>query len=407
MNFNWYDDAVEGQDFISHNGEGLRVDPIPAYYGMDLRLNLANASATTENVKVDWSLRKIGGGGLTFSGESAFTIPAKTVLTGAAVHFYHPGFDGAAGEYGLEVEVYDTETFQTCDAFFLPLHFGDGLPLQAMRRTDTAGGTVAELKWNPLTGFEGTYQVFKKNASADSWTSLGMIAPPGLYEKDDPDSHETEDPAYAVAARKDRKLFITSDLRRFRKLQGNLAFNYFDPQSQQTGIGFFYLPTGETWRWAPAPDHGLILIGVTPSGVIAAFDNDNAGVSDRLLLRDNWVVGQALDATAPCGLSDLSDPDPGETGLTDASDLLSPGTAAVVQIQGITPGDLDGNGQVGLTDLIMALQSLAGMDVLDGVLQAAEVNADGLVGFEEALFTAQQVAGLRLAPPAGDSALSR
>jgi len=61
--------------------------------------------------------------------------------------------------------------------------------------------------------------------------------------------------------------------------------------------------------------------------------------------------------------------------------------------------DIDGNGGVDLTDLIIALKVLSGIDTTgeidpNYVLSAADVNGDGKIGIEELIFTLQWVAGL-------------
>jgi len=66
--------------------------------------------------------------------------------------------------------------------------------------------------------------------------------------------------------------------------------------------------------------------------------------------------------------------------------------AAFAQI----PGDIDGDGNVGLMDNVMALQILAGIDVLY-VAVDADVNGDGKIGMAEAIYILQMNLGVRRA----------
>ena len=58
-------------------------------------------------------------------------------------------------------------------------------------------------------------------------------------------------------------------------------------------------------------------------------------------------------------------------------------------------GDLDGNGQIGLADAILALQILAGIEPAVAVAKEGDVNGDGRIGLQEALYILQKAAGLR------------
>ena len=61
---------------------------------------------------------------------------------------------------------------------------------------------------------------------------------------------------------------------------------------------------------------------------------------------------------------------------------------------GGVPGDLNGDGSVDLTDIIIALKILDGVTV-SGLNLKADVNGDCRIGPEEAIFVLQKVAGLR------------
>jgi hypothetical protein len=335
--FNWYDGTTTEPAFLTHNGEGMRVNAIPNYYKMDLRLNLANASENTVNVKLEWRLSKTGGGGRTYSGEMETTLAPQSVKNGTSLKFFQDGFTDAVGDYDLYVEVYDLDSYKTSDDFYIQIAFDEGIKLRAERKTNQSGKTDVELTWDALGGFDGYYQAFKRTASSSSWQSFARVDPPNPNQATDNNYNEPDDTSYAVLARKDNKFFITSDVVKLKKLQGNLSYNYYYLDAQQqphTGIGFVYLATGEKWEWNSAPNYGLLLLGVTPSGTVFAFNNDNVDDNDQILLRDNWGTGPIVDVDAPCNLAEgFNDLWVDEMDVTDAGNVYFTGTKKVEEEQ--------------------------------------------------------------------------
>jgi len=61
----------------------------------------------------------------------------------------------------------------------------------------------------------------------------------------------------------------------------------------------------------------------------------------------------------------------------------------------LADGDLSGEGEVNLVDVIMGLQGIAGIEPVTDVLMSGDVNADGKVGLEEIIYILQAMAGLR------------
>ncbi|MDY6954769.1 MAG: dockerin type I domain-containing protein, partial [Thermodesulfobacteriota bacterium] len=129
------------------------------------------------------------------------------------------------------------------------------------------------------------------------------------------------------------------------------------------------------------------------------------------------VIGEkAYVADGLWGLQviDVSDPrDPTIIGFVD-----TPGTASGVAVigekayvadhdkglavcslaaSGDKKGDVNGDNTVDLTDAILALQGLAGLESAPPVTVAknADVNGDGRIGLEEALYVIHKVAGVR------------
>ncbi len=60
----------------------------------------------------------------------------------------------------------------------------------------------------------------------------------------------------------------------------------------------------------------------------------------------------------------------------------------------LADGDLNGDGKIDLTDLVLSLQVLAGGSP-PGVLRGADVNGDGCIGLAEAIYILGKAAGLR------------
>jgi hypothetical protein len=71
---------------------------------------------------------------------------------------------------------------------------------------------------------------------------------------------------------------------------------------------------------------------------------------------------------------------------------------AVPASQAARPGDLDNDDQVNITDAILALKAVAGMDFGSLTPLSGEVNGDGRIGIEEVLYALQSAARLRNYP---------
>jgi len=58
-----------------------------------------------------------------------------------------------------------------------------------------------------------------------------------------------------------------------------------------------------------------------------------------------------------------------------------------------TPGDINGDGQINLTDVILTLQIVSGSDIT-GVQHSRDVNSDGVIGLAEAIYILKYIAEL-------------
>ena len=61
----------------------------------------------------------------------------------------------------------------------------------------------------------------------------------------------------------------------------------------------------------------------------------------------------------------------------------------------LADGDLSGEGDVDLTDVIMAQQIIAGIVPASDVMLSGDVNSDSRIGLEEVVFILQTIAGIR------------
>jgi cyclophilin family peptidyl-prolyl cis-trans isomerase len=69
--------------------------------------------------------------------------------------------------------------------------------------------------------------------------------------------------------------------------------------------------------------------------------------------------------------------------------------SSMIVTYGPGAGDVDNNGQIDISDVILSLQAAAGKDTSSGISSDADVNADAAVGLAEAAYGLQIVAGVR------------
>jgi hypothetical protein len=93
---------------------------------------------------------------------------------------------------------------------------------------------------------------------------------------------------------------------------------------------------------------------------------------------ESFVVDATLGQASPVGLS------------SSAAYDLQAGFWFYVLLK----GDLNGDGEVNLADLVLSLQLMAGMSTSD-VRWRADVNRDGRIGLAEAVYILGKTAGLR------------
>jgi hypothetical protein len=87
---------------------------------------------------------------------------------------------------------------------------------------------------------------------------------------------------------------------------------------------------------------------------------------------------------------------------SDTNNEVSDPKTVFISTSGMgTPGDINGDGAITLTDAIVALQIAAGLTPPAGAIQAGytpslgDVNGDGKTGLPEVLYILQKTAGVR------------
>jgi hypothetical protein len=327
IRFGWCRSETKEHGYVSHDGTGITVGAIPNYYAMKLNLRVANTNSSRDAVynpsqlKVKWYMTKMTGSGGTaenYSGEH--TDHAVGTLVSAKFKFRQDSFQDLEGDYLLHVTASDQAGEKIYDEFSISLSFDKGIKLSVEKGPDDQAPSkqVVKLTWTAFSGDFDKYEVFRRYSVTSDWTSIGEVSKDTTkYSDDDSRSLLEDEVYYGVVAKKGKKIIITSNMAKLEKVQGHLAyrFAYFDDQQNlETGIGFFYLPTSETWEWYSNPGHDLHLIGVTPSGRVAAAVGDidvNSNeacafvTSDQVLVRDDWGVADPNAMTDPCWSSSV------------------------------------------------------------------------------------------------------
>ena len=73
--------------------------------------------------------------------------------------------------------------------------------------------------------------------------------------------------------------------------------------------------------------------------------------------------------------------------------VSEPPSATIVTVMRGTPGDINGDDNVDLTDAILSLKVTVGLDSSQEISSGGDVNGDGKIGLKDALYILQQIAG--------------
>lgn len=101
------------------------------------------------------------------------------------------------------------------------------------------------------------------------------------------------------------------------------------------------------------------------------------------------------DAIVYSPAPDYAGTDAFEYRICDADGDCDAATVTVTVNHVVKAGDLNDSGGVDLTDVVLCLQVLTGVDPAEGVSLEADVNGNGRIGPEEAVFSLEAAAGLR------------
>ena len=206
--FGWWTNRSKGEGFISQNGQGLAMDNIPYYYGMTLRLRVANTSNSHIDLNVKCSIKKSVGGKEIYSGEENHTVFPRgvadmDVLGNPLFTFEHDSFEGVEGECELYIKAYDAKNNTVYDEIKLYLSFDKGIILNAKEETDEDDKMVAMLTWDGINDDRvGKYRVYKKKASWRTWRCIveDLDAGSDVISYIDSDYDKNEEVKYEVAA---------------------------------------------------------------------------------------------------------------------------------------------------------------------------------------------------------------
>jgi len=303
VSFNWRYETLAASAFRSHNGDGQTVTTIPNYYAMDLRMRLGNAARSTARVKALWSLCPQGSSQKLLSGEREMTLPFDGGV--ADVAFFSNELKGKNlnGDYVLLVEVYDTESFKTCDRWSLGLGFDEGIKLQAAKETDTTGKKIVKLTWNAVQGDFDRYRVYKRTSTARAWQWINRTKAlsPTDTEFRDEDYDDQKDAYYVLAAFKESRYLLTSDVVSLLKplpVTAHLLYSAFTGQALQGEV--LDLTTGQ-WTAIPAdPNTAIDPLGLSDSGV-ALFHVAGGTNEKHLFAAGSWGAASAVDLSAATG----------------------------------------------------------------------------------------------------------
>ena len=153
--------------------------------------------------------------------------------------------------------------------------------------------------------------------------------------------------------------------------------------------------------------NGVVDLGETDP---CNIDTDGDGIQDGTELSytlndigldtDLGIFQPDLDPTTT---TDPLNPDSDEDGWSDGEEDISrngqvdPGESDPndPQSKPVQKGDVNGDGNVDLTDAILAVQIVSGITPTQAVYAGADVNGDGKIGIEEVIYILQVISGLR------------
>ena len=166
--------------------------------------------------------------------------------------------------------------------------------------------------------------------------------------------------------------------------QGNFALsaNNYNIQGPIASLRLKY------WRRGIQDIDYLTMAAAVDPDAVEGIINGGAGQTG-VLPKTLWEYGcgdRCGVGYAHFGKSWSDDPDVWEAARLQLADII--------ENSGITPGDIDGNGSVELSDAVTALQVLAGSQPAN-VRLAADTNEDGRIGMADAIYVIQAVSGLR------------
>ncbi len=135
------------------------------------------------------------------------------------------------------------------------------------------------------------------------------------------------------------------------------------------------------------------------NGVVDSDETDPCNSdTDGDDLPDGWEVDNELNPLDPTG-DNGGDGDPDNDAYSNLEEYYASTNPNDVYSKPAKKGDVNGDGDVDLTDAILALQVVSGINPAgvrsDYASSGADVNGDGKIGIEEVIYILQKLSGLR------------
>lgn len=205
--FTWHDPQTTEYGFLSNDGTGGGIATIPAYYGIDLNLRLANASTLNHDLAMRMWIGDADGT-MQFETNLDRNVLLKTI-DDVRIRSDRLGFD--EGRHELVVKLRDAASGASYDSLMLPrLPFDQGIRLDGTYQAPEQGDPFIELTWTAFDGDVHSYRLFRFDPDNNKWLHVARTTEMSYEDKEFSDEHVNQ---YAVMVyRKKNEIAITSDV---------------------------------------------------------------------------------------------------------------------------------------------------------------------------------------------------
>ena len=165
--------------------------------------------------------------------------------------------------------------------------------------------------------------------------------------------------------------------------------------------GLHSIQYGEVEGWEPPPNEQFMISSSTLTNLTRTY----TPIPEPTSIRGLIVPQGAIDAGARwrVGVGEWHEHDevvqlaPGSysVSLTITGAMGSDTETQIIEAYSWLKGDVDGDGDVDLNDVIAALRAFVGIQSAGNINMGADVDGNGLIGIKEAIYALQVEAGLR------------